>query len=57
MSEQVRTSTRLWSQEVAIAEARDAMDTAGVPFPLQDRREVAYEFANGRRIFRDGGHA
>lgn len=37
----VRTSTRLWSEEVAIADA---------DCPLPDR-PVVYEFAGGRRKF------
>ncbi len=52
MSEQVTYQTRLWSQEVALGEARDALETTAQPFPLKDRREIAYEFSG--RIFRDG---
>ena len=52
MSQQVTTSVRLWSAEVAQAEARDALETSAQPFPLTDKREIAYEFTG--RIFRDG---
>lgn len=40
----VRTSTRLWSEEVARAEAVTALETAGVPFP-REVREDAYRFS------------
>lgn len=39
----VTTSTRLWSEEVAIAEADH-------PVPEQ---AVVYEFAGGKRLFKD----
>lgn len=45
MSEDVKMSTRLWSQEVAIANAR-----AGY---TPSRKEPGYEFSNGRK-FDDG---
>lgn len=43
MDEQVRTTERLWSEEVAIAEADSDIE----------RKETAYVFSNGRR-FKDG---
>ncbi len=43
----VSTSTRLWSQEVAIAEAQ-----AGEVRPT--KKEPGYEFAGGRRRFDTG---
>lgn len=39
----VRTSSRLWSEEVAIADAEQ-------PLPI---RPVIYEFAGGRRLFKE----
>lgn len=40
----VRTSTRLWSQEVAIAEAKSGG-------PVQPKtKEPGYEFSNGRKF-------
>lgn len=45
--QKVQTSTRLWSEEVAIAEA-------GAPVPTQP---VVYEFAGGRRQFKETGQA
>ncbi len=50
----VRTSTRPWSEEVARADARDAMETAGMPFPA-DRGEDAYRFS-GRTFKRPPGN-
>lgn len=48
MSEpKVRTSTRLWSQEVAIAEAQSGEVTSR-------NKEPGYEFAGGRRLFDTG---
>lgn len=41
----VKTSTRLWSEEVARADAQEAMETAATPFPQEDR-EDAYRFSN-----------
>ncbi len=41
----VKTSTRLWSEEVRRAEADEALETAGVPFPVEVR-EDAYRFTN-----------
>lgn len=53
---QVKFSQRLWSQEVAAVEALDTLDTApGVQGAqaLADRQQsAAYEFANGKRVFR-----
>lgn len=43
----VRTSTRLWSQEVAIAES------SGGDVPPKNK-EPGYEFAGGRRKFDTG---
>lgn len=40
----VKTRTMLWSEIVARAEAHDAMETAGLPFPV-DHREDAYRFS------------
>jgi hypothetical protein len=45
VSEDVKISTRLWSQEVAIANAKSGY----VPPP----REPGYQFSNGRK-FDDG---
>jgi len=39
-------SQRLWSEEVALATARE-----GVPI---DSREPSYEFSNGRKFLADG---
>jgi len=50
----VRTSTRLWSEEVARAEAAEALETAGVPFPVEVR-EDAYRFS-GRTFKRPRGN-
>jgi hypothetical protein len=56
MDQKVKSSVRLWSTEVAMADAADIADTGqqGVvalveraPYP------AAYEFSNGRK-FRDG---
>lgn len=55
-NDRVKTSTRLWSTEVAMADAADAADAtqqgvnaleARAPYP------EAYIFSNGRK-FRDG---
>ena len=48
MSNQVTTRTYLWSDLVAQAKAQDALETAGVPFP-EDQRTWVYEFSNGVR--------
>lgn len=42
--QRVRTSTRLWSQEVAIAEAK-----SGEP-PKPKNKEPGYEWSNGRKF-------
>lgn len=52
MTERVTTSTRLWSQEVAAADALDVLDSAkpgaeGVQELLR-RKTIGYEFSNGR---------
>lgn len=44
-------STRLWSQEVALARAGEALDTLRPEEIDLANREVAYEFSNGRRFF------
>ena len=53
MSEQVRSSTKLWSQEVAEARALDADQAlpgqAGIA--ALEPPIVKYEFSNGRRFF------
>jgi len=53
----VSTSTRLWSEEVARADAIDTMDyagpgMAGVMALVDKQRPVNYEFAGGKRLFR-----
>jgi hypothetical protein len=53
--ERVHTSSRLWSQEVAMADAFDAFDApgagaAGLDKLVDERRSVAYEFGNGRNF-------
>lgn len=53
--QRVRTSTRLWSDEVAQVEAQDALDyagagVAGVAALAEKRQPWWYEFANGRRF-------
>jgi hypothetical protein len=50
----VRTSTRLWSEECARADAADGLETANVPFPV-DQREDAYRFS-GRTFKRPKGN-
>lgn len=47
----VRTSTRTWTEEVAIAEADDAMDTPSGGVQVLESRQppVIYEFSSGRR--------
>ena len=57
MSNKVKTSTRLWSQEVAIANAGSNLETVrpgseGIE-SLLSRKEIGYEFSNGRK-FVDG---
>jgi hypothetical protein len=52
-SQRVKTSTRLWSQECAMADASGAMDFAGAGESglqrlVEERQSVAYEFSNGR---------
>lgn len=53
----VRTTTRLWSQEVAAARAMDELDSAGPGDAglerLLDTQDPGYEWSNGR-TFRDG---
>jgi hypothetical protein len=54
-NQRVNTSSRLWSQECAMAEAADAMDSAGAGAAglerlVEERTSVAYEFANGRKF-------
>lgn len=51
----VRTSSRLWSEEVAQVEALDALDyagpgAAGVEALAEKRQPVIYQFGN--RVFR-----
>lgn len=57
MSTTVRTSTRLWSQEVAQARATEELDSAGPGEQglarLLDSKEPGYEWSNGRK-FKDG---
>lgn len=48
MSQTVTTRTFLWSEVVAQAQAVDALETAGNPFPLETAPWV-YEFSNGTR--------
>lgn len=50
----VKTSMRLWSEEVARADAQSAMETAAVPFPIE-QREDAYRFS-GRTFKRPKGN-
>ena len=55
MSTKVTTSTRQWSEEVAQAEAADALDyagpgVAGVEALAEKRQPVIYRFGN--RVFR-----
>jgi hypothetical protein len=54
MSQTVRTSTRLWSQEVAEVEALTAMDSAGPGADglakLLERKEPGYDWSNGRKF-------
>lgn len=50
----VRTTQRLWSEEVARARAQQAMETANVPFPIETQ-EPAYEFT-GRTFKRPRGN-
>lgn len=50
----VKTSTRLWSEEVARADAQDALETAGTPFPVETQ-EKSYEFT-GRTFKRGRGN-
>lgn len=52
----VTTSTRLWSEEVATADAAGALDyagpgAAGIAALSEQRQPVIYEFNNGRRRF------
>lgn len=53
----VKTSTRLWSQEVAAARAADELDQAGPGeegiAQLLNAQDPGYEFGNGRK-FKDG---
>lgn len=56
MTETVKFTRRLWSTEVALAEARDALDApiAGqMPTSRTQPYPRAYEFSNGR-TFKDG---
>lgn len=50
----VRTGTRLWSQEVAMVDALDALDSIGPGSEglarLLDRRDPGYEFGSGRKF-------
>ncbi len=45
-------STTTWAEEIAKADAHDAMETAGNPFPL-DTKPIAYRWSNGR-TFKEG---
>lgn len=47
-SETVHTSTRLWSQEVALAQAQD--QDSPLDAILDKRRPVQYRFSNGREF-------
>jgi hypothetical protein len=52
-SQRVKTSSRLWSVEVAMADASGVMDFAGpgasgLDKLVDERQSVNYEFANGR---------
>ena len=53
MSDVVRTSRQLWSHAVRAAEAESELDaanaTAGVSSLLR-KKEIAYEFSNGREF-------
>jgi hypothetical protein len=48
----VRTSTRGWAEECALAEAADTLDApvAGVIAVANAQPPVQYEFSNGRRF-------
>ena len=53
----VRTSDQLWSDQVQIVEASDALDyamsgAAGLEILAERRQPVIYEFDGGRRRFR-----
>ena len=54
---QVRTTSRLWSQEVAEARATEELDSAGPGEQglarLLSNKEPGYEWSNGR-VFKDG---
>ena len=54
MSTIVKTSTRLWSQEVAEARATEELDSAGPGEQglarLLDEKEPGWEFSNGRKF-------
>jgi hypothetical protein len=46
-----KMSTRLWSQEVALARAGGALDTLKPEELDLANREVAYEFSSGRKFY------
>lgn len=53
MTETVTTSTRFWSEEVALANAQDADQmsmTPGQAALIGAKKDIAYEFSNGRKF-------
>jgi hypothetical protein len=57
-SQVVRSSSMLWSDQVSIVEAQEALDYAGsgsngLALLAETVQPVVYEFYGGRRIFRD----
>lgn len=56
MSQIVKTSTKLWSEECAAADAAYAQDyagagPAGIEKLVDERRSPAYQFSNGKTFY------
>jgi hypothetical protein len=50
----VTTSTRLWSEEVRRAESKEMLETAQAPFPVDRKKDIAYEFTNRKFVEGNG---